>query len=58
MTTNPLRVQLPPAIDPVAKLHAHVNSVNANHWVGDKLYYVASRIRADGTTEHFVDRHI
>lgn len=30
----------------------------AHSQAGGKLYYVASRTRADGTTEHFVERHL
>lgn len=46
--------------DPVQQLHDHVAKLNNYRWVvaSGKLYYIGSRQRADGTTEHYVDRHI
>lgn len=42
------------------KLVAYAEQLNNLSWVAasGKLYYVASRTKADGTTEHYVDRHI
>ncbi len=44
----------------VERLEAYCEQLNRNDWIANsgKLYYVASRAKADGTTEHFVERHI
>lgn len=42
------------------QLEAHVAKLNNYNWVraSGKPYFVAKRTKADGTIEHFVDRHI
>lgn len=42
------------------RLSAYVGHLNNLDWVRDsgKLYFVAKRQKADGTTEHYVDRAI
>lgn len=59
---NPLatRRDEPPPYDPVQRLHDHVAQLNNYSWVvsSGKLYFAASRTKADGSIEHFVDRHI
>lgn len=44
----------------VDDLRDYVEKCNNFSWVvnSGKLYYLASRVKADGTIEHFVDRHI
>lgn len=60
MTANPLMVRREPEFDPVEYLDNHVRKLNNYRWVAasGKLYFVNHRTRADGTIEHFVDRHI
>lgn len=44
----------------IQKLQEHCDKLNAHHWVADSgcLYFVNKRDKVDGTSEHFVDRHI
>lgn len=61
MTANPfLRPDKNPPRGGPDQLHEHVTKLNNYRWVqaSGKLFYVGSRQRADGTIEHFVDRHI
>lgn len=57
MISNPLAVRRSEA--PSTSLEEHVAKLNNYRWVvaSGKLFYIASRTRADGTIERYVERH-
>lgn len=60
MTANPLMRIDRPIGGGVEYLEMHVARLNNYNWIRDsgKPFFIAKRARADGTDEHYVERHI